>query len=1068
VSSACPSEGELVAFHLGKLAESRLDSLAEHLEKCPACEAAVARLERTGDPLLAVLLRPVPQVPTTRPPRERAAAYGDLMAPANWPRLPGYEILATLGRGGMGVVYKARQVRLNRLVALKLLPAGSDRAQGRSRAEAEALARFQHPNIVQVYEIVEHGEATFLALELVEGGTLATRLGKPQRAREAAALVAELAGAVHYAHARGVIHRDLKPENILIQPSETAGAFGVLKISDFGVAKRLSATAGETLEGDVVGTPNYMSPEQASGKKEPVGPPADVYSLGVILYEMLTGRVPIQGPTTLDTLALVRTEDPVPPRRLQPSVGRDLNTICLKCLEKRPERRYTSAAALAEDLRRFLSDQPILARKPSLLYQFHKFSRRNKTLLGGVVGVSVAVLLGLAFSLFFAFAEARQRRAAVENAREAVREAYRARIAAASAALQNHDVAEAERQLSAAPEANRDWEWRHLNSRLDESSAVFRPAEGESLSLLPGPLGIRFASVGPAGSRIRDEDGKTVLVAPGGSCFVIHAGRTPRETRLAGPEMPLMSILDATGAQICRLPRTARIAFGPDLAKVALVEDAGPWGFFSTFDAKSGKELGVYDGKCGYVYALAYRPDGRQIASACEDGTARLWDATAPKQLAVLKGHSVKVFCVAYRPDGKRLLTSSADGTVCQWDPESGQQVEPPYERHTGEVHVAAYSPDGELIASSGTDGTVRIWKATGRKDVAVYTGHTGIVQRLAFNRDGTRLASAGTDGTVRVWEVNPRVTLPALRGHTSYVYPVAYSPDGRWIASGSWDKTVRLWDARSGESRAVWAYPGRVLDLGFTPDGSRLVTACGDDGLLRVREVASGRVVREIASGQKSVFALALSPEGGSVATIGDAGGDVVVVDLKTGEHARSFHTGGLSKLAYSPDGRLLAVGGENGVVYLWNVAAGRHEADLEGHVGAVASVSFGPDGRRLVSAGNDATVRVWDIATRNCQTVLRGHPGDIFSAVFHPGGTRVASAGRDGAVWLWDVEAGTEVARLQGHTNYVWSLAFSPDGKSLASGSGDGTVRLWDTEPVAVRYRALRRGAKVGGSTE
>ncbi len=374
----CPSEADLLAFDQGTLPAGAIEAVADHLETCSSCEAALGRLDRGGDPVLALLRKTIPADPTL----VLGGPRGSAPAPAatdRWPLLPGYEVLEYIGRGGMGVVYLARQLRLNRRVALKRLQPEDERELARSRTEAEALARLGHPNIVQIHEVLEHEGSVYLVLELVEGGSLADRLeGKPQPSREAARLVEAVARAIHSAHSHGIIHRDLKPANILLEfPAEKAGEFGTPKVTDFGIAKQLSADSGDTREGDVIGTPTYMAPEQADGRLEQIGPATDVYGLGAILYEMLTGRVPLLGETALDTLLLVRTEEPVPPRRLQPKVPRDLETICLKCLEKDSGRRYPSAQELADDLRRCMNHEPIRARAAGRAERLLKWARRR-------------------------------------------------------------------------------------------------------------------------------------------------------------------------------------------------------------------------------------------------------------------------------------------------------------------------------------------------------------------------------------------------------------------------------------------------------------------------------------------------------------------------------------------------------------------------------------------------------------------------------------------------------------------------------------------------------------------
>jgi serine/threonine protein kinase len=334
-----------------------------------------------------------PETLHTMPEYERPAAA---LTPAV-PQFPGYEILEEVGRGGMGVVFKARDVRLNRLVALKVLRSGEyagGEEVSRFRLEAEAVARLQHPNIVGVYEVGEAEGRPFFAMEYVDGGNLSQRLdGSPLPPDQAARLVAVLAQAMHYAHERGVVHRDLKPANVLLTADD-----GTPKITDFGLAKRLNEAALQTQTGQVLGTPSYMAPEQAAGRARDVGPATDVYALGSMLYELLTGRPPFKGETPMDTLAQVMSVDPLPPSRLQPKCPRDLETICLKCLQKEPSRRYTRAQDLAVDLHRFLEGEPIRARRVGPAERAWKWVKRHPA-VALLVALLLATLIGLGVTL---------------------------------------------------------------------------------------------------------------------------------------------------------------------------------------------------------------------------------------------------------------------------------------------------------------------------------------------------------------------------------------------------------------------------------------------------------------------------------------------------------------------------------------------------------------------------------------------------------------------------------------------------------------------------------------------
>jgi WD40 repeat protein len=1016
-----------------------------------------------------------------------------------------YEILAEVGRGGMGVVYKARHRGLHRLAALKMILAGefaSPAQELRFRLEAELAARVQHPHIVQVYEVGSHRGRPFLALEWVEGGSLANRLdGTPWPPAEAAVLLETLARAVHVAHGEGVVHRDLKPANILLQKGDDGGRTQdqressrpgiaadpasrlVPKVTDFGLARPIEGGASLTQSGFLVGTPGYMAPEQAGGggRGALVGPATDIYALGVILYQLLTGQLPFRGDSTLEVLRAVISDEPARPRRLQPRLPRDLEAITLHCLEKEPTRRYPSALALAEDLSRFREGKPVAARPVGAAARLARAARR-RPVIALLLGLLAASLFGGLAGVAWKWLEADEQRALANmNARRAdaerraaLNEAYRARLSAAAAALSAHDVADAARQLGAAPEDLRGWEWRHLLGRLDDSASVIPIPAGGGGILIPGPDRLRVGIVTGNGLRLTDLDGGTQVTVPirTRTPHSVTAVETRLGLRVAVSLDGAIELLDEAGRRVCRAKvpgdTRPRVAVSPDGTRLARAQIDGVWTRAELFDAASGRPTAVCEGQRGGLWSFAFSPDGTRLASGGEDRTARVWDPATGALLATCRGHAGKVLSVAFSPDGTRLLTTSGDG-VRQWDVATGREVEPPYDRHTGEVTAAVYSPDGQFVASTGSDRTVRVWRARGRQEVAILHGHTGNVAGLAFAPDGRRLASrsgasmleiAGDD-TVRVWEVDPRATLPVLHGHGRGVYPVAFSPDGRWIASGGWDHTVRLWDAVTGEPCATLSHPDVVHGLAFGPDGW-LVAASMADNRLRIWDVATARLRKEIEVPAGRLRSVTVRPDGRRLAASAWVAEDNVhrlhVFDVESGE--RLFSTTG-SVRAYGPDGRWLAVvNADESILVLLDAETHETAAQFRGHEGSIRSAAFSPDCRRLATCGQDRTVRVWPIDGGTCQ-VLRGHTDDVFAVAFHPDGTRLASAGRDRAVWLWDLARGEEVVRLQGHTSFVWSLAFSPDGATLATGSGDFTVRLWDTAPLKTRHQA-RREAK------
>jgi WD40 repeat protein/predicted Ser/Thr protein kinase len=1029
--------------------------------------------------------------PLARPPEGAAAVR----------RIGHYRILRELGTGGMGTVYEAEQDNPRRAVALKVIRAGLSAPDlvKRFTHEAQILGRLHHPGIAQIYEagLTDEGQP-FFAMELIRGVTL-DRYAR-QHALDAAArlaLFARVCDAVQHAHDKGVIHRDLKPANILVDEA------GQPRVLDFGVARAtdadLQTTTGRTEIGQLIGTLSYMSPEQIAADPALIDHRSDVYTLGVILFELLADRLPYQlaGLPLPEAARVIRDKDPSSLGSANTRLRGDVKTIAAKALEKDRARRYASAGELAADVRRYLSHEPIRARPASAAYLMRKFARRHKALVGGVAAVMAALVLGLIGTLLFAAREAEQRGQAEHNARVANDEkhaahyqTYRARLAAAGAALQNHDVADADRQLREAPEELRGWEWRHLNSRLDDRAGRVAAVPGGALFFLRRPDGIQVGQVTPdAGVRVTDLDGRHLRTLP-----LDPQAKLQAVVLQGGGSVPILEwvkdiphLWGEADAPRFRLVVSHAARLSPDGTLMAgLVRGDTDGGVaVGLFDMAARRQITRLLTHKSNVWDLAFNQDGSRLATADDHGVVSVWDARTGAPVKTWQGHRSKVLCLAFRPRipwlPGRLATTSADGTVRQWDPETGKEVEHAYERHSGEVRAVAYSPDGAWVASGGTDRTIRVWKATGlQEDVAVLHGHTGAVVEVAFTPDGRRLASISQDrlgwagdNTVGVWDVDLTASLPVLYGHRPYVYPVACSPDGRWIASGGWDGMVRLWDADTGEQCAEFPVKGKGVArvLAFGPDSSWLVTNGDEENQLQVWDVVTGARRQRLTWAGEVARAVAVSPDGARVAVATQ--GRVWVGETATGREVAAWPTSDEHRekktLAYSPDGLRLAGPGEDlTVIDLWDTRTHARTGRLAGHTAPVNVVAFSPDGRRLASAGDDRLIRIWDVASGACVARLPGHTDQLFALAFHPDGKRLASGGRDRAVWLWDLEKGQEVARLQGHTSYVYSLAFSPEGTSLVSGSGDGTVRLWDTSPLRERYQARRQAAALRPEAE
>jgi WD40 repeat protein len=856
------------------------------------------------------------------------------------------------------------------------------------------------------------------------------------------------------------------------------------KIADFGLAKRIGDTLG-TQTGQLMGTPGYMSPEQLAGRGGATSPGVDVYALGCVLYEVLTGRPPFLDVSIEALAARVRLEEPVPPRRLQARCPRDLETICLRCLEKVPTRRYPSAAVLAEDLARFLAGEPILARPPSALDRWRKLAWRNRALVGGVAGVIAALALGIATTAAMALRESRARQLADANAHDAeaartaaIHEAYQARLAAATAALGHHDIRETARQLEKAPAALRGWEWRHLRGRLDQALAVVAGSvQGGRFAFCPP--GHRLAELVGDGRGFRLRDALT------GEVLVVHdVDRRCRQvvafSTRAGPrflldhafgDSPSLSVLDGDGGLVGRIAlpvpwaisSCAVVAMAPDGRRVAFqTEPYVDAPLFEVWDATTGKRTTAGDGYFrDQLQALTFSPDSRSIAAARgDDGHVLIFDAESGRLVTALDGHFGNIRSVAYSSNGRWLATCGDDQTIRVWDVEARRSLHT-LRGHVGGVYAVAFSPDGRRLVSGGSDSTVRLWDAETGALMLVLHGHSSTVDRAAFSDDGRVIASGAVDGSARLWDASTAADTTVLRGHAYYVYPVAYSPDGRWVASGSWDRTIRVWDAAGGELvRVLKGHEEPLGALTFTRDSTRLAS-WAEDNTIRLWVVATGAEVAPCfghvsMAYRDSVYSLIVTPDGRKLAAASK--GEVRFWDIQTGATVAPLllPLADARVFAFSPDGRRLAAGGNEPKVVVVDAASGALVAELAGFQGRVQSIAFSPDGRQVLTAGQDPTLRLWDVETGRLARTFTGHGLEVLAALFHPDGTRIASGGHDRSVLIWDAATGLELTRLTGHTSYIFSLAFSPDGETLVSGSGDFTLRLWDAFPVARRLRA------------
>jgi WD40 repeat protein/serine/threonine protein kinase len=982
-----------------------------------------------------------------------------------------YKLLEQIGEGGFGLVFVAEQREpVRRKVALKVVKPGMDSAQIITRFEAErqALALMDHPNIARVLDAgaTESGRPYFV-MELVRGIPITDYCDKNQMTpRERLELFVTVCHAVQHAHQKGIIHRDIKPSNVLVTSHDGRP---VAKVIDFGMAKAMYQPLTDrtiyTQFAQMIGTPLYMSPEQAEMSGLDIDTRSDIYSLGVMLYELLTGTTPLEKKhfvkvafddlrrlireeepprpskrlSTSETLASVAANRRTEPARLARLVRGELDWIVMKALEKDRTRRYETANGLARDIQRYLADEVVEARPRSAGYRLHKFVRRNKgqviaallvslALVGGIVGTTLGLIearqqeasaVAEAIQKENARAgEAAQRALAVEQADIATKAAEGARrlryASDMSLAYQVWEAGDTGRTLalleSQRPQAGqqdlRGFEWRCLWSLCqDGSRQTLRGHTGEVTVLAFAP------------------DGRTVASSGLDHRVCIWDVASQRHTRLLGLQ-------------------DASLAFAPDGNTLAI---AGKYGHaVRLWDVTARCERASFRHPSS-VLNVAFSPDGNLLATACEDRTVRIWEVATRREVGTLAGHPGELLCVRFAPDGKTLASAGRGTAVRLWDV-TERRLLATFEGHTASVTRLAFAPDGKTLASGSYDGTVRLWDTADRKEVTTLREPRTMLTSVAFSPDGKVLATGGGDGTLRLWDRGTNQVTSLLRGHTSRISVVAFAPDGRSLFSGSQDGMIKVWDLEPRpDQNTLTVQRAPIESLAISPDGNTLAVGDYFDKTVKLYDLGSRQRAAILRGHQMPVWFVAFAPGGRTLASTG-TDGTILLWDLATREPvAKIKHPTGVISASFSPDGKLLAAGG-SGAVRVWDVATQQQVASLADRI-AGTRVQFTSDGT-LLAVSSYNTVRLLDVTNWQEVAAFKGHTADVLCLAFAPGGRVLATGDAAGTLWLWDVAKKQPIASRRGHTSVVHRVVFAPDGRRLATSGGDGTVKLWDAD--------------------
>jgi WD40 repeat protein/serine/threonine protein kinase len=1044
------------------------------------------------------------------------------------------------GRGGMGRVLLVDDRDLGREIVMKvLLDDSSNRSTPKARSgdqqsaskqsrflqEAQITGQLEHPSIVPVYELGQRKNATpYYTMKYVRGDTLSKAIRRCSTMAERLALLphyVDLCQAIAYAHSRGVIHRDLKPSNVMV------GEYGETVVIDWGLAKikgrrdvqatqledglktvhldsDSSSSSDRTKMGEVMGTPVYMPPEQARGDIEAIDERSDVYALGVILYQIVTGQKPFTAATPEKIVEKVINESPQPIDEAAPDAPPELVAICKRAMLKDQDARYAGAQALSEEIERFQSGAVVQAYEYRPAEYVGKFIRRHRPI---VTTAAVALVAIIALSAWYvtSILGANQDLAAARDLETDLREAaeleaYQSAIVLAQNEIVQQESAAAQRILRNASDRLRNWEWGYLHRVSDQSLmtlashsgaltwgqfssdgtiAVTASADG-TLRVWDTRTGaerftLRGHGVKVFGGSILSEEERLVSVSVDGIVKIwnLTNGELVRSFGDMQPDIRGMAV-SSNGERLATASLSGSVTVFSltveGTPRTIVLDEAGLWGVafdadgrrviagsesgkVALWDADTGAVLRTFEGHTERVRAVAFSPDGTRLVTGADDDTAIVWDARSGAVLQKLVGHESDVVDVQFAEEGQSAITASLDKTARVWNATSGSMTQT-LSGHTQGLIGVSLSADGQSILTSSEDGSARVWNFSTGAEQLVLSSHSGDVTHASFSPNNERILTVSNDQTAKLWHAQSTSNQIVFPDHDHIVAMAAFSPDGTLAATASWDNKARIWEAATGDLvRVLEGHEGFVDYVAFSPDGRRIVTSSWDK-TARIWDTNSGTELNSLEGHGDIVESAVFSPDGLHIITA-SPDKSARIWNAETGEEVSSItgHDTGILFAAFSPDDSRIVTTSLDRTARIWDRKTLTTTATLEGHSRAVTHAAFSPNGKHLITTSLDTIARLWNVETGELLHELTGHLEPVWGAAFNADGERAATASHDGTVRLWNVVNGAEVLTLGGQQEGIQSVAFDRTGRRMVTGSLDGTARIWEAGPWSER---------------